>query len=78
MPMFITEECGCALFAKGVTGNGPFVTCCYTRTTSPFHLPVLGMQGRGIALWRSILSRRHVLLHSVQRLDFHEPMMVVV
>jgi hypothetical protein len=33
---------------------------------------------RGIALWRSIWSRRHVLLHSVQRLDFHELVMVVV
>jgi hypothetical protein len=37
-----------------------------------------GIQGWGIALWRSIWSRSHVLLHSVQRLDFHEPVMVVV
>jgi hypothetical protein len=38
----------------------------------------LCIQGRDIALWWSICSRIHILLHSVQRRDCHEPMMVVV
>ena len=76
--MFVRKVCGCALSARGVTGNGPFVTSCYMCMPSPFHLPSCGIQGRDIVLWRSICSRIHVLMHSVQRQDCHEPVMVVV
>jgi hypothetical protein len=33
------------ILARGVTSNGPFVTYCYTRITSPFRLPGFASKG---------------------------------
>jgi hypothetical protein len=76
-PVLFTNVCGCALFARGVTTNGPFMTNYNMRITLSFRLPIFEIQGQDIALWRSIWSTRHILLHFVQRQDWHEPVMVV-